>query len=140
MLSACIFKECVRIVKNLVNVSDDRYLRINSNDFALEMRSSISGKGASESALLNKYGRCDLLLFDDLGVERDTDYGLSNLYNLFNRRWENCKKTIITSNYSVEEIGKNLGVRLADRIVRSGDIVKMKGGSYAVKKIKGGKE
>jgi DNA replication protein DnaC len=48
----------------------------------------------------------DLLILDDLGVDKPSDWVLNVLYNIINYRYENLKKTIITSNFSLDEIAE----------------------------------
>jgi len=46
----------------------------------------------------------DLLVIDDLGKERPTDWVVEELFNLINYRYEHMKPIIITSNYNPDEL------------------------------------
>lgn len=46
----------------------------------------------------------DLLVIDDLGKERCTEWTMSQLYSIINDRYEDMRPTIITTNYSPESL------------------------------------
>ena len=48
----------------------------------------------------------DLLVVDDLGVERGTEWEIGELFEIFNHRWTMSKPIIFTSNLSLNEIKK----------------------------------
>ncbi len=54
----------------------------------------------TEQQILNKYINCDLLIIDDLGKERPTEWALEQLYYVINSRYEDCKPIVITTNYA----------------------------------------
>lgn len=54
----------------------------------------------TENQILNKYINCDLLIIDDLGKERPTEWALEKLYYVINSRYEDCKPIVITTNYA----------------------------------------
>lgn len=58
----------------------------------------------------------DIVLFDDLGSERPTDWVRNKLYNYINHRYQNKKSMIFTSNLSLTEIGVQIDERISDRI------------------------
>jgi DNA replication protein DnaC len=71
----------------------------------------------TEYQLLEYYSNVDFLVLDDFGVERTTDWSFQLLYILINRRYENMKITVITSNYSLEALAEKLGdERITSRI------------------------
>lgn len=57
-----------------------------------------------EEEIIQMYQKPDYLILDDLGVEKSTDWSLQTLYLIINHRYENEKITIVTSNYSPEEL------------------------------------
>ncbi len=46
----------------------------------------------------------DLLILDDLGAERKSEFALQNVFNVVNRRWESGKPLIVTTNLSIREM------------------------------------
>lgn len=46
----------------------------------------------------------DLLILDDLGAERASEFATQNVFNVVNRRWESGKPLIVTTNKSLDEL------------------------------------
>jgi DNA replication protein DnaC len=65
----------------------------------------------------------DLLIIDDLGTEKQTDFVQEMVYDLINHRYEHLKQTVITSNFTVQEISEKYHARIASRIAEMCDIV-----------------
>jgi len=68
-----------------------------------------------------------LLILDDIGTENATGWVLDQLYMLINKRYNEMKPVIFTSNLSIEDVGKILGDRIASRIVEMCDVVELTG-------------
>jgi DNA replication protein DnaC len=56
------------------------------------------------------------LCLDDLGAEKTTEYAITTLYLIIDRRIRNEMQTIITTNLSLDEIEATLGARIASRL------------------------
>lgn len=59
---------------------------------------------------------CDLLILDDLGTEMTTTFTTSALYQLINTRLTSGKKTIISTNMTVSDIGTRYSAQISSRI------------------------
>ncbi|MCR5756196.1 MAG: ATP-binding protein [Acetatifactor sp.] len=62
----------------------------------------------------------DLLILDDLGAERTSEFAMQNVFNVVNRRWESGKPLIVTTNKDAEELRKTTDLaekRIYDRIL-----------------------
>lgn len=88
--------------------------------------------GGPERALENLMG-VDLLVLDDLGSEKPTDWTAERLFALINRRWMDEAPTVATSNlpatrasapdgYSGATLDEALGARTYSRLVGSGAV------------------
>lgn len=64
--------------------------------------------GESEEAVLEEYAACKLLVLDDLGKEKSTDYSIATISTIINDRYENALPVIITSNYTLNYLEKAL--------------------------------
>ena len=64
----------------------------------------------NEDTIINKYINCDLLIIDDLGKEKPSEWILEKLYYIINCRYENLKPIIITSNYNNDKLVERLTV------------------------------
>ena len=58
--------------------------------------------------VMKQYMECDLLVIDDFGTKKLTDYVYDRIYLIINERYMSMLPTIINSNFSLEEIGKQL--------------------------------
>ena len=106
-----VFLECVSandIARQLVGF-------VSVPEFFMELRSTFSNDNVTEDDVINRYANVPLLILDDFGAEKMTDYSMQSLYILINRRLNEMRQTIITSNLSLPEIQK-IDPRLASRI------------------------
>lgn len=69
----------------------------------------------------------DLLFIDDLGAEKTTDFSQEFLYAIINRRYENMKRTFITSNLTLKELNERYGSRIVSRIAEMCVLVELHG-------------
>lgn len=68
---------------------------------------------------MDKYSNAHLLVLDDLGAEKPTEFVITTLYLIINRRYENMLTTVITSNYDYNDLADIIDERIIDRIDRS---------------------
>jgi DNA replication protein DnaC len=59
---------------------------------------------------------CDLLVLDDLGRERVTEWTLERLQGLLDARWRNRKRTVITTNLDGPTFVSRYGDPIVDRV------------------------
>lgn len=71
----------------------------------------------SELDIINRYSMCPLLLIDDLGAEKSSEWSRSVFYNIIDKRHIEERQTIITSNMTLQQIGEQLDDRIASRII-----------------------
>ncbi len=65
---------------------------------------------------IEKYTECDLLIIDDLGCELTNQFTVSCLYSIINTRMINKKSTIISTNFTFDELKKKYSDRIVSRI------------------------
>lgn len=73
----------------------------------------------SEEDLIDDLMRPSLLILDDLGAERSTDFALEKVYNIIDSRYRSNKPLILTTNLSVKEMKESTDTRYSriyDRI------------------------
>ena len=61
----------------------------------------------------------DLLILDDLGAERNTEYAVETVYNVIDSRYRVGKPVIVTTNLTLEEMQNSTDIkchRIYDRI------------------------
>ena len=84
----------------------------------------------SEDLLIKRFLNYDLLILDEIGVEKATPWALQTLYLIIDGRSSNLKKTVFTSNLTLQDIEDNIDARFASRIVEMCKVVKVDGGDY----------
>lgn len=86
---------------------------ITSADLVASMRPRAN---VDTEALLEKYRQADVLLVDDLGAMKTSEWVEEVMYRLINGRYENMKPTIFTSNLVPAELKNALGDRVGSRL------------------------
>lgn len=106
--AACIANELIDKSKSVVMTSTIKLL-----DKILDF-----GEG-EEELLYAKLSSCELLIIDDLGAERGTDFALEKVYDIIDSRYRTCKPLIVTTNLQMSQMKNNDDVRYSrvyDRI------------------------
>jgi hypothetical protein len=72
----------------------------------------------SESAqdIIRRYQESKLLVLDDLGAEKPSDWARERLFDIIDSRYNQCLPIIITTNEDVQGLRQKLGDRICDRI------------------------
>ena len=68
-----------------------------------------------------------ILFLDDLGSEKLSDWVLETFYLIINKRYNEMRPTIFTSNFRLPELEKRIGDRIVSRIVEMCDRFEIKG-------------
>ncbi len=66
--------------------------------------------------VLRNYTEPELLVLDDLGASRDSEFLEDALYLVVSSRYNDCKATIYTTNLSLEILAARIGERIVSRI------------------------
>ncbi len=80
---------------------------------------SIQGDQEEEKVFMSRMNDAKLLIIDDLGTERNTDYALEKVYNIIDSRYRTGKPLILTTNMTIREMQENTDIRykrIYDRI------------------------
>lgn len=65
----------------------------------------VTGKFSEErSRYIENLNRYSLLIIDDLGIERCTEFALENIYNVIDSRYRSGKPMILTTNLTLQEM------------------------------------
>lgn len=82
---------------------------------------------------------CPLLVLDDLGIERKTEYMNETVYNVIDGRYRNGKPTIVTTNMTAKQIREPDGIeqqRILSRIKERCIALEVDGDDRRVKKAR----
>lgn len=105
-------------------------LIVTVSDLILRARSSYD-EGKSEAALLTELCAVDLLIIDEVGVQRETQNEFVLLNQIIDRRLSAMKPVGILTNLGHTELTRVLGVRVMDRLTMDGGMwVNFPWGSY----------
>lgn len=76
---------------------------------------------------MQPYLTAHVLVLDDLGTERATDWVRERLYVLVNRRYLDCLPTIITTNHTIKTLSDHVGERVVSRLQHEATVVAIRG-------------
>lgn len=121
------------IANYLVDKESIRF--ITSPELLLSIRKSFNST-TTEQGLLDQLSQVNLLIIDDIGSEKPTEWVQETLFVLIDRRYTNFMPTLFTSNYSLDQLKDRLGYRIASRIAEMGQVVELKANDYRIRKQK----
>ena len=120
-LTSCMANELIKQYKQV--------LFTNFFEISKSIRSTFKGKG-NEIDLINKIANVDFLFIDDLGTEKVTKEGedtwlQDKIFEVINKRYNNMKPTIFTSNYSLQQLVQDRGLldKTVDRILEMSTVI-----------------
>jgi len=93
--------------------------RINFDDFCVKVRATMSPAATTtEWDMIEPLKQVDKLFIDDLGIrsKQETDFAYVTFYSLLNKRQERMLPTFISSNKTIEQLGKSFDQRVASRL------------------------
>lgn len=71
----------------------------------------IQGGEEKESDIIARMNSAKLVIFDDLGAERNTDYALEKVYNIVDSRYRKQKPMIFTTNLTITDMKNETDIR-----------------------------
>ncbi len=95
-----------------------------------KIRSTYGGGPVSEEEIVTALIKADLLVLDDAGAEKCSEWTEQSLYTIVDERYTEELATIITTNSDLEELERKIGSRSMDRLLEMCEIVENKGASY----------
>jgi DNA replication protein DnaC len=83
-----------------------------------------------QEGLIDLVSDVDVLVLDDLGSERATDWSAEQMWEIVNRRWLERRATVFTTNLAWSKLREVVGDRVYDRLVNAETVrVVLDGGS-----------
>ena len=99
---------------------------INFTNLMMKIKSTFESLEYSEIDIIKKYVNYEMLVIDDIGADKVSDYNKQVLYLILNDRYESLKPTIATTNLSSIEIEQAYGRRVLSRLI-SGNVIILNG-------------
>ncbi|QRY18241.1 ATP-binding protein [Bacillus cereus] len=84
----------------------------------------------NETQIMRALLECDLLILDDIGAEKTTEWVEEKLFNIIDGRYRKELPTLYTSNLEPKELKNQVGKRSYDRMVETNLTVKNEAASY----------
>lgn len=103
----------------IANALIDEGISVLMTDFA-RLTNKIQGMYEGKQEFIDSLNRYTLLIIDDLGIERKTEFMQEIVYNVINSRYKSGLPFIITTNLTADEIKKPQDIgysRIYDRIL-----------------------
>jgi len=87
-------------------------------DLLQRVRSSFNGQGAGENGaeLIERAKSAKLLILDDFGAEKISDWVREVVYDIIEFRYQNVLHTVLTTNETPISLKEKYGERIADRV------------------------
>jgi DNA replication protein DnaC len=101
------------VCHELLNRGRQPYMA-NMPDLLAMLRSGYDDEVVDFDTRFEWLARTDLLVIDDLGAEAKTDWASEQLYRLVNRRYDERRPLLVTSNCGLEQIESRIASRLAE--------------------------
>lgn len=125
-LIAAIIDYIARLYKRKIN----RVMYFTSTGLLNEIRNSYNNNESEE--FVHKVKNCSLLLIDDFGAEKTTDWVLETYFEIIDYRYSNLLPTIIATNLTDKEIKEKLSERIMSRIYEVNKGIKLIGKDYRI--------
>jgi DNA replication protein DnaC len=84
--------------------------------FYSAVRESFSQPNVSEADVMREYGECPMLVLDDLGSGSLSDHERRCTLELLNMRLDDLRPTVVTTNWTIEQIRERMDDRIASRL------------------------
>ena len=94
------------------------------------------GSKVTESEVLAILQEADLLVLDDLGSEKVTEWAESTLYYIVDERYRWKKPLVVTTNCRLEVLEERIGTRTIDRLLEMCVLVENRATSYRRERAK----
>lgn len=94
------------------------------------------GKANSDHEYIDELSYAKLLILDDIGSEKPTEWVQETLFVIIDRRYTHHLPTIFTSNFSLDQLKERLGYRIASRIAEMTEVVELRSSDYRLRKLK----
>lgn len=86
-------------------------------DIPYEIQKTYGDSVKSEDEVIEPLRRCKLLIVDDLGADKLTDFDRAVIHGILDYRIINCKPTVVTTNLAEDQMMSVLDSRTVDRIL-----------------------
>ena len=112
--------------------------RVHMTNFATILN-DLTGNVSERNEYIEKLCRCDLLIIDDLGMERNTSFATEQVYHVIDTRYQMQKPLVITTNLTLDFMKNPQNIeyaRIYDRILEMCTPIHFEGKNLRAEKAK----
>lgn len=80
----------------------------------------VRGADYTERDVIGELAGLDLLVIDEVGAQKGSEYELGLLHEVIDRRYQLVRPTVVVSNLAANTLGQFIGVRALDRLRQNG--------------------
>lgn len=110
-------------------------------ELLMKIKNSFQLATQSEAEILDIYKNCSLLIIDDLGKEKVTEWTLQMIYSIIDSRYTNLMPIIVTTNYTGAELVQKFKIgndtatatAIVDRLLETCQFIPLEGMSQRKK-------
>lgn len=96
-------------------VETDHPARVDARKTVTLLRMLMPESGIDANGEIRRLSDVDLLLLDDVGAQKGTEWKDERLYEILDSRYEGCLPTVVTTNVPPDQMSEQLGDRLGSR-------------------------
>ncbi|MGL4521490.1 MAG: ATP-binding protein [Bacilli bacterium] len=126
-------------IRNELTQKNVRVILVSVPDLFDRLKATFGRNDGVQQKILDRLYKCDVLILDDLGAEKPSEWVGEVFHKVVNYRNNNFKPMIITSNFSIDDIAdrfenpktgdRQIGERIVDRLAEVCYIAEVKGES-----------
>lgn len=106
-------------------------------DLLADLRAAVRD-GREAEQVMGDLQAAEVLVLDDIGAERPTEWGQEQLYRLVNRRYEDLRPIVLTSNLRPPDLREQVGARAVSRLCEVCAWLELKGVDYRLARGRAG--
>ena len=103
------------IIRNILHNSTKSARYYTSAEIVQKMMDTWSDASRSEKEVIDHFSSFDLLVIDEYGLHDRHEKRLEMVHKILYSRYDNMKSTLLISNFTVQNMQRDLGVRLWSR-------------------------
>ena len=118
----------------LTYIGDSKIQFLSSSEMIQNIRDSYDSDNINEQELMSGYKNTPLIIIDDLGTEKASEWQKEKMYMILDYRYRQLKPTIITTNLGSGELKEQVSLRVMERMIEASNdgkyLYKFRGKSY----------
>lgn len=122
------------IAHYLINEKLESVVFITLAGLLMQIKQCYENKELNELEIMKALQSADLVIFDDVGKEKLTEWARERFFEIVNIRYEHMKPIIITTNYDLAILKQHIGDAIFSRLAESNYAIKFKGKDYRIEK------